>query len=346
MTKTRVVSGVLVASAALLLAFVPGVRAASDDGTPWLGVYTQRLTNDLREGLSYNGSGVLVNRVVPDSPADRAGIENGDVITRVDGRDATSPDVLADLIRSHHVGDRVDVRVVHDGSTRILKVTLSGRGDEEGENEAPNVQRWKSDNGQTYDFDFDDNDNGNGTVHVFRGLDQLPMVSLSGRGRLGVRIESLTRQLGDYFQVPDGNGALVTEVVEDSPAEKAGIKAGDVITKLGSHHVDDADDLMRAVSDAEGDVSVTLVRRGATRTVEAKLGKAPRAFSFQGTPDKGQIRRMIVERDQAREMRDHARQMRDQMRDQNSDLRESIQQLREELQQMKREIEEMRNSRD
>ena len=78
---------------------VPASRAAEPSkGTPWLGVYTQTLTPELREGLDYSGDGVLVNRVVPDSPADRAGLRKGDVIVRLDSRTVATPDEQRTLL--------------------------------------------------------------------------------------------------------------------------------------------------------------------------------------------------------------------------------------------------------
>src|SRR5262245_30356919 len=78
--------------------------AADRSGTPWLGVYSQSLTSELREGIDYNGRGVIVNRVVPGSPADRAGLQSGDVIVRLDSRDVDSPEELAQAVRNENVG--------------------------------------------------------------------------------------------------------------------------------------------------------------------------------------------------------------------------------------------------
>lgn len=342
MTKMRAVLGVLVASAALCLAFVPGLRAADTDGTPWLGVYTQRLTDDLRAGLSYNGNGVLVSRVVRDSPADRAGVRKGDVITRVDGREVVSSDALADMIQARKVGDRISVRVVRDRSSQELKATLTARDDEE---DRPRRFRVYTDDGDDFDFDFDRDI----SIDVPKIKE---MVRVAGRGRLGVRIESLNEQLGEYFQVRGGKGALVLEVIEDSPAEKAGIRAGDVITKLGSNDIDDAGDLTRAVGLEGGKVRVTLVRHGDTRTVEAELEDAPRVMKWSLDPD-----HRVMLREHARELREHARGLRDdahELRDDarirrrvvledRDELREALRELREELREMKRELEEMRD---
>jgi C-terminal processing protease CtpA/Prc len=71
----------------------------------------------------------------------------------------------------------------------------------------------------------------------------------------------LTKQLADYFGIADGKGVLVTSVAEDSPAAKAGIRAGDVIVAVDGEKVDSAGDVTRGLNKKkEGDVSLTLIR--------------------------------------------------------------------------------------
>src|SRR5205814_97864 len=72
---------------------------------------------------------------------------------------------------------------------------------------------------------------------------------LDGRGRLGVTLEELTPQLAKYFGAKDG--VLIASVREDSPASRAGLKAGDVITKVNNEPVGSRDDLMRLVRDVK-----------------------------------------------------------------------------------------------
>ena len=68
-----------------------------------------------------------------------------------------------------------------------------------------------------------------------------------------------------------GKGVLVVDVLKDTPAEKAGLKAGDVITKAGDRTVEDSEDLVRALRDADKKVTLTIVRKNATRTIESEL---------------------------------------------------------------------------
>jgi C-terminal processing protease CtpA/Prc len=112
-------------------------------------------------------------------------------------------------------------------------------------------------------------------------LDMSGMMRWMGRGRLGVRVEPLNPDLAGYFNVPDGKGVLVVEVMKDTPAEKAGVKAGDVITRVGDHPVVDAEDLARELGNEAGKVSLAVVRKGARRTIEAEIEKQERVVRIR-----------------------------------------------------------------
>jgi membrane-associated protease RseP (regulator of RpoE activity) len=81
---------------------------------------------------------------------------------------------------------------------------------------------------------------------------------VSGRPRLGIDAEDLTGQLGAYFGVPEGEGILVRNVNTDSPAEKAGVKAGDVITTFNGERIRTAGELREKLASVEGGKSITL----------------------------------------------------------------------------------------
>ena len=99
---------------------------------------------------------------------------------------------------------------------------------------------------------------------------------VASRAWLGVALMDLSGQLNDYFDVEDG-GALVSEVMEDSPAEAAGLKAGDVIVKIEGEEIEDTDDLHEALggTEAEQKVKVEVLRKGDAKTFEVTLGEAP-----------------------------------------------------------------------
>ena len=90
-------------------------------------------------------------------------------------------------------------------------------------------------------------------------------------GRLGVTMEDLDSQLAEYFGVKEG--VLVKSVTQDSPAAKAGLKAGDVITAINGRHIYDSSDIARALDrvEADGDVSIEVMREKKAQTLKGKL---------------------------------------------------------------------------
>ena len=102
-------------------------------------------------------------------------------------------------------------------------------------------------------------------------------------GYLGIQIQDLSAQLGDHFKVKDGKGVLVSEVVDDSPAKKAGLKAGDIITKVNDKEIANAADLTSTIRSYEPDTKVTvnILRDGKKKNIDATLGKADNSFLYK-----------------------------------------------------------------
>ena len=98
--------------------------------------------------------------------------------------------------------------------------------------------------------------------------------ALGNNRRIGVATTQLTKQLADYFGVTDGKGVLVTSVSEGSPAAKAGIKAGDVITVVDGEKIEGSGDLSRAINkQKDGDLTVTIMRDKSPRTIKGHTGE-------------------------------------------------------------------------
>lgn len=260
-------TGAALAALALSGAMAAGVGAQTSTQStarPWLGVNTQELTDDLREGISYKGTGgVLVTRVVRDSPASRAGVMKGDVLVTLNSRTIDTPDELTDVVRAAKVGQSVSLGIVRSGQKRTLTAKLAEWPDDESDlydtptpapaPRAPRPPRAP----RAYGFSWNGDD-----FDMLRGF---------GRGRLGVMIQNLNSDLGDALGVPGGKGVLVTDVVDDSPASKVGIKGGDVIVSVEGASVEDTGDLSRELAKHEGKTSITLMRRGVKRTVTPEL---------------------------------------------------------------------------
>ena len=115
-------------------------------------------------------------------------------------------------------------------------------------------------------------------------MDNDNVYSIHSGGYLGVQIQELTDGLRDYFKVKSDDGVLISEVVEDSPAEKAKLKVGDIIASVNGDGVSTTSELQRAIS-REGsgaDVSLEVIRKGRKKDYKAILGSQKNNFSWTG----------------------------------------------------------------
>jgi membrane-associated protease RseP (regulator of RpoE activity) len=92
-----------------------------------------------------------------------------------------------------------------------------------------------------------------------------------GKGRLGVTVQDMTPELAEFFAVKDG--VLVSSVAKDTPAAKAGIKAGDVITAIDGATVESSNELVDQLREKNGDVTLALMRDKKAMTIKATLEK-------------------------------------------------------------------------
>ncbi|UCH83683.1 MAG: PDZ domain-containing protein, partial [Candidatus Latescibacterota bacterium] len=205
---------------------------------------------DLKQGLDIKvKSGVLISEVIEGSPAEAAGIEDGDVVIEFNGEKVDSPSALRDLVAEVEAGETVNVKVFRDNRVKTYEVTIGEWPEEVSWNViAPEHMVW-----------FD------------KGKDLF--VSSFGRGRLGVHVTELNEDLAPYFDAKEGDGVLVTDVVDESAAEEMGIKAGDVIVKVGTEDIGSKEELIDAVGDVDpGDpIEVTVLRKSKRVTLEGEM---------------------------------------------------------------------------
>ncbi len=225
----------------------------------WLGVAIQEMTPSLQEDLNAGDHwGLVITEVMDDSPAERAGLREEDIILKYDGKPVTRFDELARLVRRTRPGTEVTLVTLRDGKQMEIRVKIGKR-----PRRGSNVFLWR----------------GPGKTIEIRG----------GHPRLGVRVHELDKYLASYFDVDAYEGVLVLEVMEDSPAEEAGIKAGDVILRIDDEKVHDADELCEILADYdEGDeVTLEIVRHGKRQRLTVTL-EGKRFFnSFSWPPFPG-----------------------------------------------------------
>ena len=230
-----------------------------DSNGTWLGVALKDVTSDQARDLKLGGEyGAFIERVEDESPAAKAGLQSGDVIVQFGGEKVRSVAELRRMVSETPAGRKVDIEVRRNGEDKTLSSTLEDR-NEDAEPLLGKLrdQVWPRVNVPVYDFSF--------------GF---------GGPRLGVAVDPLTEQLGAYFGVKDGKGLLVREVSSGSAAEKAGVKAGDCITKIDSAPVESANELHRALLRKQGDsregrdVTLTIVRDRKEQTFKVHLEPA------------------------------------------------------------------------
>jgi S1-C subfamily serine protease len=247
----------------LLWSFLSANSAESRSGSDaWLGVYTQTVDKDLTEAFDLSSdSGAIIKMVAPDSPADKAGLRQGDIILKFGDVKLTGADELLQLVQAQKPGDDVKVDIIRNGKEKQIDVILGSREDLKNSYfKAENLFRKNLNNlpqsySRTYKFDK----------------------SSISDSYIGVGLESLNDQLGEYFGVEDGKGALIVEVMPDSPAEKSGLKAGDVIIAVDGDEVTGPEDIRNAVGDKEkGEtIEMTVLRNKERKEMTLEVEETP-----------------------------------------------------------------------
>ncbi len=206
----------------------------------WIGVQIQQVTPDLADSLGLKKTaGALVSEPQPNSPAAKAGIESGDVITSVDGTSVADARELARRIGTMAPGTTVKLGLIHQGQEKTVTLTL---GTLPSERQAANQQNQR---------ETPDND--------------VP--------KLG-----LTLAPGSKVAGADGNGVVVTAVDPDGVAADHGFQVGDVILDVGGKSVASPGDVRKELADARKQGKHTLLFRvksgEGTHFVALPLGNA------------------------------------------------------------------------
>ncbi len=250
------------------------------NGGSFLGIYTEEIT---RENMGrYNlreVRGVAISKVIEGSPAEKAGLKKDDVVVRFNGEDVTSVRKLNRLISEVAPDHAARVTISRSGGEQELSVTLAQRKDF---TTAMTLPRMDGQSRKELENLFGNQ----GTFNL----------ALGSSRRIGVSTTVLTKQLADYFGAAAGHGVLLTSVRDDSPAAKAGLKAGDIITEVDGEKIEDAGDLSRAINrKTEGEITLTIVRDKSQRTIRVtpEKGEGMQYFTpemkIQGLPRIGQL---------------------------------------------------------
>jgi len=201
----------------------------------YLGVWYQEITSAMADKFGVQaGEGVVVSEVSAGSPADEAGIEPGDVITKVDG-ETVSYDTLAQTIAFKPVGSPVELEIIRDGEAVVVPVTLSERPSEE-------------------------------TLYG----DETPGVTeTEAAEKFGLTVGPVTATLAQRLGLQSPRGVVIMDVVSGSKADWGGLQRNDVILEIDLQPVDSVDEWNSLVveMDEEASPMFTILRDGRQRYV-------------------------------------------------------------------------------
>ncbi len=203
----------------------------------WLGVGTQSVSPAMATALHLQKpEGALVSQVEPNSPAAKAGVEPGDVITAVQSQPVHDPRDLARLVAAVRPGQATPLTVHRDGQDKVLSASIS----------------------------------------ALRETDAPPAAAASEhRQQLGLSLAPLDGRAREALSLPPGEqGVVVASIRPDSPAEEAGLHPGDVLKAVGNHAVtspQDAASALREATKAGGAVALRVLREGQSAFVALKV---------------------------------------------------------------------------
>jgi serine protease Do len=204
----------------------------------WLGVVIQEVNKDLAESFGLEKpAGALVAQVLEDGPADKGGLQVGDVILSLDGKPIIMSADLPHLVGNLKPGEKAELDVVRDGSRKKISVTI-GTLPEEGQEIAANG---------------------------------MPGGELSNN-RLGVTVVELTAEQKKGL---DLKGGVVVKDVLDGPAAMIGLRPGDVITHLNNQAIDSTSTFTQVAKDLPKNrsVSMRVLRQGRASFITFKLAE-------------------------------------------------------------------------
>ncbi|HVJ33863.1 MAG TPA: DegQ family serine endoprotease [Terriglobia bacterium] len=219
----------------------------------WLGVRIQSISPDLAEGLKLpSDKGALVAGVSKDGPADKAGIKQGDVVLKFDGKEVTQMRGLPRMVAETAFGKTVDVVIWRKGQQVTIPVLL-GELDEKAEASAD-------------DQSGDNQDQ------------QQPSEQGSKVKALGLELSSISaKQRQDFELEKDVTGVVIVDVDPDGPAAEKDLRPGDVIVEIDQKAVESPKDVAARVKVAQDNgyrvVTLLVNRKGDSQWVAVKIGK-------------------------------------------------------------------------
>ncbi|MEZ5851146.1 MAG: Do family serine endopeptidase [Hyphomicrobiaceae bacterium] len=214
----------------------------------WLGVNVQSVTDDIAESLgTAENAGALISNVTPDGPAAKAGIKPGDVVVRFDGKPVPNMRALPRLVTQTPVGRTVDVEVIRNRQSSIIKVVIGRLEEKDAKDDGKKPAETPAKPGKA-------------------SQDQIP----------GLRISPITDELRAKYKIgARTSGIVIVEIDAASRAGKKGLKVGEVIVEAAQETVTSLEDLAK---------SIAKVRNGGRRQLLLRLEDGRGNMRFVAVP--------------------------------------------------------------
>ncbi len=284
---------------------VVGKNTGPGEKTPYLGV-------NLAEETENPEGGARIVSVFEDSPAEKAGLKRGDIIVGFGDAVIHGPVALTKRIHQSKAGDKVQVTVLRDGKKqsftvevgerdqRRIVVSVPGGGDEDITIQMPDFEKLDKEMlkaNKELEKSLAENEKNRRKLELMvpRGEHTPGIYRFNWaprRPRLGVELVETTPDLREYLGGKKDSGVLVGKVLADTPAEKAGVKVGDLIVSVDGDAVEDSGELIEALSEKEGKtIDLELVRDRRTMHLKVTIPEAekdeptgPRAHAAPPAP--------------------------------------------------------------
>jgi serine protease Do len=248
-------------------------KLQSTTSSAFLGV-TTAVINENKNDTRPNG-GAIISNVSNESAAQKAGLKEGDIITKVDSKTIENPQDLTEAISSKKPKDEVTITYKREGKVNTTKATLgerkggpvtaysfSGPGGMNRSFTMPRTPRapmppsWEGKEFENFKFDFNDKED---------GFDRYFENAFPNRKKIGLKIQD----------VEEGSGVKVLDTDEDSPAEKAGLKKDDIITEINGKAVNNTDEARELLKPEDGKNNYTIKakRNGSAMSFDVKIPK-------------------------------------------------------------------------
>lgn len=209
----------------------------------WLGVTIQNLSEELAKSFGVNSTkGVLVGQVQPDSPADTAGLKQGDIIVSISGNNVEDVNQLKNKIAGTKPGSTVNILVIRGGKREAIDVKIA-----ELPSDLSTILRKPSKTKLTKNDALKDN--------------------------IGIIVQDITEELAASLDLDTSEGVIVAKVSKGSPAYEGGLRTRDIIKKVGSTKINSVAELLEILTEEALKAGVRLIveQQGMERFVFIKI---------------------------------------------------------------------------